>query len=245
MGLIPASCGRGPCTLMGCGHSLQVQFVVGVPQTYDVEASVPGGQTLRMHCEGNASRVTANSFPEAQAMCLLNEALAFQNFTPDEVTITLLAGNHRVSQTFKPTYESYYANGPNCGPECRAAKVLFTTPLDTSPKALAQTATARPIVLEVNRAVLQATILDATSMAVRSNPAVAPATATALRVQAAGHFATVDAIGPTAKSLHIVLDQRAVHPTDAPEATLFAQASEASSAASRSLAGTPIPTVAR
>jgi hypothetical protein len=230
------------CGAVGCGDSLEVKFEVSVPQTYDVEISVPEGQTLRLHCEGSSTEVISNPLPEVVPLCLWNEGLAFQNFTPVEVTITLLAGNHRVSQTFKPSYETYRVNG-SCDPECRASKVSFTTPLDTSPKALAQTATARPVMIEVNRALLQATIIDATSMAMRSNPALAPATATALTVEVEGLFATIEALRPTADSLQIVLVQRAVQPTDAPEATLFAQASEASAAASRSLVGTPTPIV--
>ncbi len=171
------------CSAVGCGYSLQVKFEVTVPQTYDVEVSVPGGQTLRMHCEGNSTEVIHSGLPEVVPTCLWNEGLEFYNFTPNELTLTLLAGNHRISQTFQPNYDSYYVNGPKCGPECRAAKVSFTTSLDTSPGALAQTAAARPIMLEVNRALLQATIIDATSMAVRSNSAVAPATTTALQVR--------------------------------------------------------------
>ena len=111
------------------------------------------------------------------------------------------------------------------------------------PEALAQTATARPVMIEVNRALLQATIIDATSMAMRSGSAVSPATATAFQAQYEGNIATIEALRPTADSLHIVLVQGAVEPTDAPEATLFAQADEASRAASRSSVGTPTPIV--
>ena len=117
------------------------------------------------------------------------------------------------------------------------------TPLALSPAqiALLQTATARPVMIEVNRALLQATIIDATSVVVRSGLGGKPATATALHVQFAGNIATLEAIRPTAETLKIVLVQQAVQPTDAPEATLFAQASDVSRAASRLLVGTPTP----
>lgn len=235
LGLIPAGCG---CAPIGCGPSLQVKFEVSVPQTYDAEVSIPTGQMIRMHCAGNSTHIVSSSLPEVPAMCLWNEGLTFDNFMPGEMTVTLRSGNHRVSQTFKPTYESYQLDG-SCGPACRTGKVSFTTPLDTSPKALAQTATARPVMIEVNRALLQATIIDATARAHYSDLAMAPGTATALQVQRAENFATIEAIRPTADSLKIVLMERAVQPTDAPEATLFAQANKAA----RPLLGTPVPYV--
>jgi hypothetical protein len=174
-------------------------------------------------------------------MCLWNEGLWLENFTPREVTVTLISENHRVSQTFTPTYEAYHVNGPNCPGDCQKATVAFTKPLDTSPKALAQTATARPVMLVINQALLQATMLAATAQALDAKIFVAPATATALHGQVAGNLATIEALRPTANSLHIVLMERPVRPTDAPEATLFAQANEAAKAAAHVPVSTPPP----
>jgi hypothetical protein len=133
VGLLLIGCGR-PCTAVACGSTLVVNFKVSVPQTYDVEVSVPQGQRFSLHCAGNSTNVTANTFPEGQAGCLWNEGLQFYNFTPSEVTVRLISGNLRATQTFHPTYNAYQVNGPGCGPDCRSATAAFTTPLDTSPQ---------------------------------------------------------------------------------------------------------------
>src|SRR5262245_556955 len=52
------------CSGEGCGPTLEVRFEVSIPQTYDIEVSVPEGQTFRMHCEGYSRKVISNShFP--------------------------------------------------------------------------------------------------------------------------------------------------------------------------------------
>jgi hypothetical protein len=245
IGLILTGCG---CTAMGCTNTLWVMLEGGLPLAYTLEISVPEGKTLNMHCEGTTTTVTSNSLPEVSAECHWEpwRGAILSNFAPSEVTITFLGNNDRISQTFQPSYRSFQPNGPNCGPECRSGQVSLTLPgvyMSPVPIDPAQTATARPVMLEVNKALLQATIINATSKALRSGSAASPATATALQVQFEGNIATIEALRPTATSLNIVLVQRTVQPTDAPEATLFAQASEASRAASRSFVGTPTPIV--
>ena len=79
--------------------------------------------------------------------------------------------------------------------------------------------------LQVNRSLLQATIIDA----MRAAGGMEPATATALHIQYQGNIATIEALRPTADALNIVLWQQPVQPTDAAEATLFAQADAAAS----------------
>ena len=122
-------------------------------------------------------------------MCRWNEGLFVDNFTPSEVTVTLISGNLRASQTFHPTYKAYQVNGPGCGPDCRAATVVFTTPLDTSPKAIAQTATVRPLMLVINQALLQATMLAATAQALNGSWHVSADRPPATRCQGRDRFA--------------------------------------------------------
>jgi hypothetical protein len=92
--------------------------------------------------------------------------------------------------------------------------------------------TRRDVQLQVNSSLLRATIIDATVEALRfGSSEVAPATATAVQAEYEGNIATIEALRPTANALGIVLWQQPVQPTDAAEATLFAQADAAATAA--------------
>ena len=66
-----------------------------------------------------------------------------------------------------------------------------------------------------------------------------PATATAFQIQYEGNIATIEALRPTADALNIVLLQQPVQPTDAAEATLFAEA-DAAARSSRYPGETPV-----
>jgi hypothetical protein len=122
VGLIPAGCGA--CSAVMYMDTLEVILGGSRPRVYTLEVSAPGGQPHRVECGSNI--MPAPSMSEAYGICQDNGAV-FYNFSPDEMTITLLWDNHRVSQTFKPSYETKWPDGPSCQ-SFRVGRVSLTIP---------------------------------------------------------------------------------------------------------------------
>jgi transcriptional regulator with XRE-family HTH domain len=115
--------------------------------------------------------------------------------------------------------------------EAQTQTAVVPTPGPATPAAAQAVGTKRDVQLQVNSSLLRATIIDATVEALRfGSSEVAPATATAVQAEYEGNMATIEALRPTANALGIVLWQQPVQPTDAVEATLFAQAGTADAA---------------
>lgn len=91
----------------------------------------------------------------------------------------------------------------------------------------APAAVVREVRLQVNRALLEATILAGPDPAARDGTGTKPAAATARVVRYHDNIATIEAIRPTADALHVMLVVETVQPTVAAEATLVARANAA------------------
>jgi hypothetical protein len=200
--------------------------------------------------EWNATRIARNAaLPQStlapQRRSLLLAAALFGVFLVFAAVLALTAGGERDAQqelfsaqgSQEPITPAQLLQAAESPPPPTAAQLLQPLGSPTSPAtatnaqtrqnlgpAAAQaTAIARPVWLQVNRSLLQATIIDA----MRSVEGMEPATATVLQIQYEGNIATIEALRPTADALNIVLWQQPVQPTDAAEATLFAQADAA------------------
>ena len=100
--------GPSACTLIGC-TGLVVE-VTGVPgQTpVTVVLTAPDGSTRSATCTS-----TSGTCP-----------VSFPDFAPASVTIRVTTGTQTTEVTRQPAYEVTRPNGPECGPECRNARVV-------------------------------------------------------------------------------------------------------------------------
>jgi hypothetical protein len=102
------------CTEIGCFDGLTVQLQGSIPAAFSVEATAPGGETTVVVCpEGGAGVV-----------CGVDQ-LVFEGFTREEVTITISWDGGSLTETFRPAYETFRPNGPDCPPECRQAEITM------------------------------------------------------------------------------------------------------------------------
>lgn len=127
------SCG-GPmgCTLMGCSDSLRVAFdpplgaegayevvVEGDAKTRTCTATLPLGEG-GPECE----RGDDDRFPGSLSLDLdRTEPMSLRGVwvygSPKKVNVTVRRdGVLLASETFEPSYEKTYPNGPECGPTC-------------------------------------------------------------------------------------------------------------------------------
>ncbi|HEU0012273.1 MAG TPA: hypothetical protein VFQ45_01245 [Longimicrobium sp.] len=109
LGLL-AGCGgiAGVCTEIGCATGLTVRLGAAPAGGYRVEAIV-AGQEQRVH------ECAAGTTCE----------VLFEDFAPQQVTVRVTGGGAAREETFTPSYQVSYPNGPECGPECRNATVDF------------------------------------------------------------------------------------------------------------------------
>lgn len=91
------------CTQIGCSDGLRVEIdgSVETPVTVTVTTSTGETQSRIAQCSGSER-------------C----GVFFEDFTPDEVTVTWEAAGETGESTFTPTYEAVHPNGEDCPPEC-------------------------------------------------------------------------------------------------------------------------------
>ena len=137
LGLIPASCSSPAspssqvspepqaCSAVGSASTLRILLEGEKLQAYTMEASTAEGDVYRVQCAAT-SLPALPSFSRVSGICD-ETGVTFYAFTPDEVTITLVWNHNRRSQWFKPVYETYWPDGPQCD-SYRDGTIHFTIP---------------------------------------------------------------------------------------------------------------------
>jgi len=116
------------CTVEGCGVTLTVTLSGAVPDDYVLGAVTPDGEKMSVHCVNGSGQYADDHFDRISYPVCEQGRVTFVRFSPDEVTITVSWDGEKVSQSFKPVYESEYPNGPECLPECRIGQVTLIIP---------------------------------------------------------------------------------------------------------------------
>jgi hypothetical protein len=116
-------------------------------------------------------------------------------------------------------------------PRSAAPRQAIATPHDP--------ALRREVQLQVNRVLLEKTIMAATGVAVYRDAGSAPTSMTAFAERYQDTSATIEALRPTANALTIILVPATVQPTSAAEATLVTRAREAAFGSSSAPTVTP------
>jgi hypothetical protein len=109
--LLNSACGVD-CTLRPC-PGLAVQLEGAVPSEYSVTLSSPSEPSVTRTCN-------------ATSACLGN-LVQFVGYSPDIVTVSVLAAGSTVAVTVEPNYGTVYPNGEDCG-ECRTATITLAVP---------------------------------------------------------------------------------------------------------------------
>ncbi len=116
------------CTLIGCAASLEVTLKgKHVPTDFTMTVNSPAGDKVNVHCtEGNAEFDP----PEAARWNPACPAggVTFQNFTPQQITVTVRWHEGETTQTLEPVYSDFQPNGPQCEPTCRSGRVDVLIP---------------------------------------------------------------------------------------------------------------------
>jgi hypothetical protein len=116
------------CPVMGCDSGLTLYYSGSIPGDYVLEAVTPEGKKMEVHCVDGVGQYPEGFFSQNSYPICRPSKVEFFHFSPAEVTITLKWGDDQVSQTFKPTYTSYYPNGPGCAPACPRGQITFAMP---------------------------------------------------------------------------------------------------------------------
>ncbi|HET7274637.1 MAG TPA: hypothetical protein VFI91_05630 [Longimicrobiaceae bacterium] len=96
------------CTLIGCENGLAVEIAGERTGAVDVTVETAGQDARTFEC-ADPNQPCRNFFG---------------GFMPSEVTVTVRASDGSVStESFTPTYETTYPNGPDCPPGCEQATV--------------------------------------------------------------------------------------------------------------------------
>ena len=99
------------CTLIGCSSGLSIAIEGPADGPFTIEAS-----------DGSVMETFACP---AGARC---ERATFDEFTPEQVTVRVIAGGDTATTTSTPTYTTLQPNGPGCPPTCRQATVQARKP---------------------------------------------------------------------------------------------------------------------
>jgi len=128
--ILPRNSGSTPpaggqsCTAMGCGFTLQIELVGSVPSEFILSAAASNGEIVSVHCRDGAVVYDAETTANRSLTCGGNQ-VAFLDFSPVDVTISVESSLGKVSKDFHPDYKTFRPNGPNCEPECRSARIEF------------------------------------------------------------------------------------------------------------------------
>jgi hypothetical protein len=106
------------CTLIGCSSGLNLNLTGKVPNTFELELIPSIGEKRLVQCPAGGSGT----------ICLGEKAILIQNFTPEEVAITVSYDGKKVTQNFVPSYSDSRPNGPNCEPACKQAQLTINIP---------------------------------------------------------------------------------------------------------------------
>jgi len=134
-GLVLAGCtlGQRPpveqaCTLIGCGPSLEVALVgEHVPTDFSLSVNSRAGNIVNVHCTEGTAKFDPPAAARWTPACPAG-GVAFQNFAPLQVRLTVRWSEGEVAQDFAPVYSQNQPNGPRCEPTCRAARIEVRIP---------------------------------------------------------------------------------------------------------------------
>ncbi len=99
------------CTLIGCEDGLAVEITGD--RTVPIDVTVKGA--------GQDARTFECADPDQPCRTFL------AGYMPSEVTVTVSTSDGQEStETFAPTYETTYPNGPDCPPGCEQATVKMS-----------------------------------------------------------------------------------------------------------------------
>ncbi len=115
--LFPPVCGAA-----GCTNGMLVVLSGNIPQTFIITLTTPDGDSRQVQCLGSQANGSQDIF------CLTDQVI-FNNFTPEQVTVTIdLEDGRQVIEQFEPEYVTVTPNGPKCPPECQFAEVQIALP---------------------------------------------------------------------------------------------------------------------
>lgn len=138
-GGLVAGCSSKQCTLIGCGPSFEVRFIVGQdgwpPGTYNVTVTADGAtgscdvtlpfpscQTSSMACTGIRDwdvEAGGCALPAEQHAIY---GVVFWRTAPMNVELAVSRDGEELKEgAFTPIYQSSYPNGPGCGEPCYGA----------------------------------------------------------------------------------------------------------------------------
>ncbi|MGV3523422.1 MAG: hypothetical protein ACO1RX_04320 [Candidatus Sericytochromatia bacterium] len=100
------------CTLIGCQDGLSVRVDSAVGTAFTLELKTPDGATRSLICPAGGEG----------AICL-NETVLISDYLPEQLSVTLTAGERSVSRDFTPVYIQNEPNGAGCGPSCKQGSV--------------------------------------------------------------------------------------------------------------------------
>ncbi len=116
------------CHLIGCGVGLNVTLEGSIPSDFILTAVSSSGEIMEVHCVKGNGIYPKGYFPrDSYPLCVLG-GVDFIHYTPAEVTVTINYNGSGVSSRFKPIYETYYPNGPDCEPACQKSTILLELP---------------------------------------------------------------------------------------------------------------------
>jgi hypothetical protein len=104
------------CTLLGCVGGLTIALQgPGAARVVRLELTAPGDSTRRWICS-------------VSTPCTSQDGVFFPDYTPPTVMVTYVTDAGSSAVNLSPTYQTFRPNGPDCGPECRGAKVVLNVP---------------------------------------------------------------------------------------------------------------------
>jgi hypothetical protein len=118
---------RQACTLIGCSDSLTLEFSHPLPQSYTIQLSTTGGESVQVSCPSGSVSGQASTGGNITARCQAG-SLALEGFTPQQVTILVTWQSGSYKQDANPSYQTVQPNGPNCPPTCRQATMPLSLP---------------------------------------------------------------------------------------------------------------------
>lgn len=108
------------CTLLGCQDRLTIGLTGARPETFSIDIGYNlSGERVQVTRRCENGRWATNDQPCTEIQL---EA------APEAVTITARWGESRITQDYKPDYEPFRPNGPDCEPVCQLSTITFTFP---------------------------------------------------------------------------------------------------------------------
>ncbi|HET6845961.1 MAG TPA: hypothetical protein VFH29_03955 [Anaerolineales bacterium] len=118
----------GMCTLIGCGASLEITLVgEHIPTEFSMEIASPAETLVNIRCTNGTSQFDPPEAARWSPSCPAG-GVTLQDFTPEDLTVTVEWADGQVTQQFQPAYTESRPNGPACEPTCRAARLELRIP---------------------------------------------------------------------------------------------------------------------